>query len=98
VEVMGELPGRPIPIMIGINDWDLPDGKIGSFKFPDVEGQAGILTVSPRAFDEVGAPYWWVVTHELIHVLMGRESKDNPHNDDFQAIANILGVPEKYRD
>jgi DNA topoisomerase IB len=98
VQVMGSLPEKLIPIMIGINDWDLPEGKVGSFKFPDTEGMPGILTVSPEAFDDEGVPYWWVTTHELIHVLLGNEDISRVHGKEFQMIADIVGIPAKYRD
>jgi DNA topoisomerase IB len=98
VEVMGELPANPIPIMIGINKWDLPEGKIGSFKFPDNAGMPGILTISPEAFDDKGAPYWWVTTHELIHVLLGKKDINRAHGEKFQQMAEKLGIPEEYRD
>jgi len=96
-EVMGSRP-KLRPIMIGINNWDLPEGKIGSFKFPDNDGNPGLLTVSPEAFDEDGARYWWVVTHELIHVLLGKKDISRVHGEKFQEMADKLGIPEKYRD
>jgi hypothetical protein len=98
VELKGKSPEKPIPIKIGINKWDLPDGKIGSLKFPEHEGMPAILTVSPDAFDQEGAPDWWVVTHELIHFLLGKRDISRAHDSDFQRMAEKLGIPEKYRD
>jgi len=96
MDLKGVVPCKPTPIMIGVNNWDLPEGKIGSLKFED-NGPC-LMTVSPEAFDDDGAPYWWVVTHELIHYILGRMPPEASHNDDFNMIAEKLGIPEKYRD
>ena len=91
-----DVPSLP-PIVIQVNEWDLPDGKVGSYKLPnEVHPYNGILTIHPEAFTGKKAPYWFVIAHELIHAFLGMESED--HQGDFYAIAEELGIPEEYRD
>lgn len=93
--------GRRSPLLplltIQVNEWDLPEGKVGSYKLPnDVHPANGILTVHPDAFTGEKAPYWFVIAHELIHAFLGLDSES--HEGDFQTIADELGIPEKYCD
>ena len=93
--VGSEVPLLPA-IVIQVNDWDLPDGKVGSYKIPNEMHSEGIMTIHPDAFTGEKAPYWFVVAHELIHAFLGLDSES--HEGDFQVIANELGIPEKYCD
>jgi len=94
--VTGESPMLDSMLQIGINDWDIPDGKVGSYKHPE-EGEAfGLLTISPRAFQADSSLYEVVVAHELIHMAMGRT--EEPHNGVFQEIADLVGIPKGYQD
>lgn len=84
------------PVMVAVNDWDLPDGKVGSFLYADEdEGREnGLLTVSPVNFE---TDKWkWVALHELIHAVIGKS--DNPHGELFDILAHKVGIPEEYRD
>lgn len=93
--------GRRAPLLplitLQVNEWDLPEGKVGSYKLPnEVHPSEGILTVHPEAFTGQKAPYWFVIAHELIHAFLGLDSES--HQGDFVVIADELGIPEKYRD
>jgi len=91
---------REVPILpkivICVNEWNLPEGKVGRYEMPNTERDYGVMTINPGAFDGSKASYWYVIAHELIHALLGPES--DPHNDDFEAIATELDIPERYRD
>ena len=83
------------PLVMAVNDWDVPKGKIGSLKF--VDDGTDLMTISTRAFDDFGAPFDWVVTHELIHHVLGNDVGFD-HDEEFQRMAEELGIPEDYRD
>ena len=51
---------------------------------------------SPRAFNGEKAPYWLVIAHELIHVVL--KNPDDPHDSRFDAMAEAMRIPERYRD
>jgi len=93
--VTGGMPAELRPLTVAVNDWDLPDGKIGSLKFRD-DG-TDLMTISPRAYDDEGAPYWWVVIHELVHHVLGNDVGFE-HEEEFQRMAEELGIPVDYRD
>ena len=84
------------PIDIAVNEWDLPEGKVGSFLFPDESNgrEHGLLTVGPDNFD---SDKWkWVALHELIHAVIGKI--DNPHGKLFDKLSHRVGIPMEYRD
>ena len=92
-EKTGSRPERP-SVRVAVNDWDLPEGKVGSYKHPGNGKDYGLLTVSPDAF--VTEKYKHVVTHELIHGILG--PLDEPHGEVFQAVADRLGMPKELQD
>lgn len=83
----------PATIVLSINDWDLPDGKIGSFKFDDEN--LGLMVISPNAFNKEGF-FKYVIVHEMIHGFLGISSYD--HGDEFKYWADFFGLPPKYQD
>lgn len=88
------IPTRDIEeIRVQVNDWDLPEGKIGSYKFPE-ELPYGILTISPSAFES--EKWRHVVCHEAVHIMLG--PREDAHDEMFQRIADVLGIPERYQD
>jgi hypothetical protein len=89
----GEEPREIEEIRVQVNDWDLPEGKVGSYRFPG-QLQYGVLTISPSAFES--AKWRYVVCHEAIHIVLG--PKSNPHDEVFQEIAEVMGIPERFRD
>ena len=87
--------GVDIPsVRVAVNDWDIPEGKIGSFRHPNEEYDFGLLTISPKAFND--ERYKHVIAHELIHAVLG--PLDEPHGEVFQAVADRLGMPKELQD
>jgi len=87
----------------GIDDLDilvteegLPEGKVGAFKTADNGIGRSVLIVSPGAFSGERAPYWFVIAHELIHAVL--KNPDDPHDGQFDAMAEAMKIPERYRD
>jgi hypothetical protein len=94
-EHIGPLPPES-RFRIQVNEWDLPDGKVGSYLFPDPgKGrEKGVLTVSPKNFE---TDKWkFVVRHELIHAILGK--MENPHAKEFDILAECMEIPLMYRD
>jgi hypothetical protein len=79
---------------IAINDWDLPIGKVGSYRFPG-EFPFGILTLNREAAgnDKLRNS---VMKHELIHAALGQESES--HGEEFQLLSDAYGIPKEYQD
>ena len=95
-QVVGRDPVLNSMLHIGINDWDIPPGKVGSYKYSK-EGEAfGLLTVSPKTFRGDNPIYQSVIAHELIHMATGMNK--SPHNAIFGGIANLVGIPKGYQD
>ena len=94
-EEVGPLPAW-VSIHIQVNDWDLPEGKVGSYLMPKPEEgrDYGTLTIGPDNF--VTGKWKYVMAHELIHAILG-ESED-PHGEKFDILANRLRIPMEYRD
>ena len=94
-EVMGKNTQAP-PIEVQVNDWDLPEGKVGSLLYanPDEDRENDLLTVSPAAFES--SKWKYVALHELIHAVIG--PSDEPHGKLFDILANSVGIPVEYRD
>lgn len=94
-EHIGPLP-PPSRFRVQINDWDLPEGKVGSYLFPapDKGRDKGVLTISPKNFE---TDKWkHVVRHELIHAILGE--MENPHAKEFDILAECMEIPLEYRD
>jgi len=92
-EITGKVP-EVSPIRVAVNDWDLPEGKVGSYLHPTSKQPFGLLTVSPKAFET--DKYKHVISHELIHALIGPQ--DDPHGELFRKIADELGMPKELQD
>jgi hypothetical protein len=85
-----------VQFSIQVNDWDLPDGKVGSFLHPDPEKgrDRGVLTLSPKNFQ---SDKWEVVIrHELIHAILGKDVAQ--HGKLFDILADSMDIPMEYRD
>jgi len=94
-EHIGPLPAV-VRFRVQVNDWDLPEGKVGSFLHPDPENgrEKGVLTLSPENFR---SDKWkQVVKHELIHALLGKDAPE--HGEFFDILANSMKIPVEYRD
>lgn len=85
----------PDKISLAINTWNLPEGKVAIYRSPQETGlQHATITVAPKILkDHEYVEY--VLTHELIHAAFGH---GQPHDDDYQQLADLLGVPKKYQD
>jgi len=89
-DMFGRKPDFPDYFLVVIADWELPDGKIASYNYADT-GPCGTLAISPRAFENGIQDA--VIKHELCHAALGK--MDDPHGDEFQKLADWLGVPKK---
>lgn len=92
--VLGE-PSELTDFTVAVNDWNLPERKVGAYKHPG-EFPWAMLTVNPAAWERDGDFVRFVVMHELIHGCLG--SDDPEHNDKFEAVADYMGLPEEYQD
>ena len=79
-----------IDVKIGDN---MPEDKIGSFKHPSKDNPVGVFTMRPKAIE---SPDWkYVVLHEMIHAVIGKEADD--HGKKFDILSKVLKLPAKYR-
>jgi DNA topoisomerase IB len=86
----------PDQLVIAVNEWDLPDGKIASYVFPGEQGNVGgLLTLAPRAF-KTPVLMRNVLAHELIHAVLGEDYPN--HGPEFQALADALQIPKEWQD
>ena len=92
-EMFGREPDFPDYFLVVIGDWDLPEGKIASYNYADTEPW-GVLAVSPKAFEKGIQDD--VIKHELCHAAVGENN--DPHGDEFQRLADWLGVPKQHQD
>ena len=91
--MFGREPDFPDYFLVVIADWDLPEGKIASYNYADKEPW-GTLCVSPKAFERGIQDA--VIKHELCHAAVGENG--DPHGEEFQRLADWLGVPEEHQD
>lgn len=83
---------------IGFSKVRLNPGTIGRHEPPTDEANYSIISVSPLA-TESRSYLRAVITHELIHyVLRSADHLDSPHDDEFHAIADIVGLKPEHRD
>jgi hypothetical protein len=91
--------GHPddLPEKIELRVADVKAGKIGAYKY-DEEQPFGILTLSPKAFEQGHEKVCWVIVHELAHAALGNTHDSDNHGPMFREFATALGIPEKYQD
>ena len=88
---VGLRPESPDDIQLVVNGGDLPDGKVASYKYDD-----GVLTLSRKSFDETPIRLYWILAHELIHAVIGKES--DSHGETFNMLADAIEMPKGVRD
>jgi len=98
VELTGETLGahRPSSIQAAFSNVRLKPGTIGLTEPPTDRRPYTIVSISPEAGKKQGY-LEQVVLHECIHIgvsLVGGK----PHNDEFLALAEKLGLKEQFRD
>jgi hypothetical protein len=86
----------PSEITLIVADWNLRDGKIGSYKYTG-DFPFGIMTIGLNAFERGAMMVYWVMAHELAHASIG-DRVDDDHGEEFKAFATALNVPEGYQD
>ena len=74
----------------------LPTGTIGVVEPPTDLRPYSIMSVSPAAAQDLHY-LRQVVLHECIHVVAASEGGD-PHNEEFMALSERLGLEDKHRD
>jgi hypothetical protein len=86
------------PLSTGFGTIRVEPNHVGRYEHPSDECPYGILTVHPKVWSD--KPYLFeIVKHELIHhALAAVPGERKPHDDDFKAMANALGLPKKYQD
>ena len=95
-ELFGEQGGIDDDLDILVTENGLPEGKVGAFKMKGNGRNRSVLIVSPGAFSGERAPYWFVIAHELIHAVL--KNPDDPHDGRFDAMAEAMRIPQRYRD
>ena len=88
-------------LSISFSDIIPPDGKIAVYqRFDCEEGICeGAISVNPKAFREEGMDYLrWVITHEIVHYMLNTRTQDQAHGGEFQAVSNLLRIPQQFQD
>jgi hypothetical protein len=89
----------PNQITVALSKWMLIKDKVGSFNYPNGDRDWGILVISPKSCEKGLAFVEQVITHELIHAAIGDNTQNGGgHGGKFNALAEAMGIPEKYRD
>lgn len=92
-----EAPKTP-PLSLGFSDWRVQPGHVGLYEPPTEVRPYGVLSIHPKALKK-GAQYLTqVVKHELIHYAMAEVPFEDPHGEEFQRLADMIGLPEKLQD
>jgi len=90
-------PDMPPGLSIGPSLTQMSAKAVGRHERATDDVPYSIITVSPKALNS-SAYTFNVLRHELIHYALGIDSDTEEHGDDFHQIADIIGLPEKYRD
>jgi hypothetical protein len=78
-------------------DDNFKDGKIGAFIHPNHKNEHGIMLIKPKAIEDGGEDYVKdIILHELIHAVLGHSNHE--HDEDFHRMADLVDLPEEYRD
>lgn len=95
-EVIGSAPALP-SFTIGPSYVRLGPNTVGRHEPPTDERNYSVISVTPAALDE---PDYLaeIVKHEMLHYALGTECVRDSHGDDFNAMAEKLGLPVEYRD
>lgn len=93
----GEPPNTP-PLSLGFSSWRVQPGHVGLYEPPCDTRTYGVLSIHPKAFEKGYDYLVQVVTHELIHYAMTDVPFDDPHGEEFQELATLLGLPKKLQD
>lgn len=87
-----------LPDRIDVRVKEVSEDKIGSYRYDSANHRNGLLTVSPRAFEQGPEKVCWVILHELAHAAMGRTQDSDRHGPKFRKLADALGLPDHYQD
>lgn len=86
----------PKEITIGISKWGVTSGKIATYYSPKGERKFGIIMVNPKALGD-DKYLKQIIMHELIHASFGQSCGRNAHHDNFNKLADMIGLEKKYR-
>ena len=84
-------------LSLGYSDVVILEGKIARHEGPKDGSPTSIITIAPSAQEN---PDYVrdVVKHELIHYVLGNDMDQQTHDETFLALADAVGLPEKYQD
>lgn len=84
-------------LSVGVSSWRIEPDHVGLYEPPTDEHAYGVLSIHPKSLKDMSY-LKDVLTHEMIHYIMSSVDVEDPHGDNFQEIARVLGLPQKYRD
>lgn len=93
-QVLGQAPSPP-KLHIEFGTEGIRPGSIAKHEPPQGGVGHSVIRVKPKATGDYLVD---VVTHELIHYVLQGLVEPNQHVGEFQAIAELVGLPEKYQD
>ena len=95
-QVMKTAPSPP-PLVIQFGTKGLEPEAIARHRRPHEGIEHSTITINPKA---MGDYLTEVVKHELIHYVLGMRPKieTEMHPPEFLAMAELLGLPQRYRD
>ena len=83
-------------LTILLGRWNVAVGSIGSYRVPKDGIGWGILSVDPAALKDFEY-LEFVILHELIHAALGENCESHTHGENFQKVAERVGLPKAYR-
>lgn len=92
----GEAPSLP-SFTIGPSLVRLRPNTVGQHEPPTDGRDYSIISITPEALHQ---PEYLseIVTHEMVHYALGTECSQDSHGDDFQAMADRIGLPVQSSD
>ena len=90
-------------LSVSFSDVVPPEGKVAVYQ-RIAEGESplcqGAISLHPKTvYKHSDLRYLTIVlTHEIIHYVLNNQSGNDPHGGEFQAVANLLGIPPKFQD
>jgi len=95
-DLVGSFSLPPGSVEAAFSEVRLPAGTVGLVEPPTDLRPYTLMSISPTAAKD--RKYLrQVILHECLHVVAASEGGD-PHNDEFHALAELMGLEDKHRD